>query len=210
MSVPTVRHSELDLSLVVTSLLRGVVEASSSPVVWRHLLGLQADVRDYVAVLGLTLVLDEGEGYAFLRSRPEEEMQAGPPGLPPPPRLVRRHALSFSTSLLLALLRKRLAEFDASTSDTRLVLSRDQIVELVRVFLPSGSNEARVVDQVDTAIGRAVDLGFLRRLSGEGAATYEVRRILKAFVDGQWLSDFDARLRQYADQLAGTIQEEEP
>jgi hypothetical protein len=27
---------------------------------------------------------------------------------------------------------------------------------------------------------------------------YEVRRILKAFVDGQWLADFDARLAAYA------------
>jgi hypothetical protein len=31
---------------------------------------------------------------------------------------------------------------------------------------------------------------------------YEVRRILKAFVDGQWLADFDARLGEYREQLA--------
>jgi hypothetical protein len=33
---------------------------------------------------------------------------------------------------------------------------------------------------------------------------YEVRRILKAFVDGQWLGEFDARLAAYTAQLAGT------
>jgi hypothetical protein len=27
---------------------------------------------------------------------------------------------------------------------------------------------------------------------------YEVWRVLKAFVDGQWLADFDARLADYA------------
>jgi hypothetical protein len=31
---------------------------------------------------------------------------------------------------------------------------------------------------------------------------YEVRRILKAFVDAQWLADFDARLTAYQAQLA--------
>jgi hypothetical protein len=35
---------------------------------------------------------------------------------------------------------------------------------------------------------------------------YEVRRILKAFVDGQWLADFDARLAEYAALLEGEEQ----
>src|SRR3712207_4992657 len=107
------RHSELDLPLVLTSLLRGVVEQDSHPQVWRHLLGLTSQVRDHVAVLGLDLVLDEVEGYAFLRALPDDqlaELRAGKPALP---RLVRRHALTYPVSLLLALLRKRMAEFDA-------------------------------------------------------------------------------------------------
>ena len=36
-----------------------------------------------------------------------------------------------------------------------------------------------------------------------GATSYEVRRILKAFVDAQWLAEFDARLASYQSQLAG-------
>ena len=80
------------------------------------------------------------------------------------PRLVARRPLSFPVSLLLALLRKKLAEFDAGGGDTRLVLSRDEIVELVRVFLPDSSNEARLIDQVDTHLNKIVELGFLRRL----------------------------------------------
>ncbi len=66
-------------------------------------------MRDYVAVLGLELVLDEAEGYAFLRSRPGRRRDAAPKL----PRLVARRPLSFPVSLLLALLRKKLAEFDA-------------------------------------------------------------------------------------------------
>jgi hypothetical protein len=167
---------------------------------WGALLGLQARLRDYVTVLGLELVLDEAEGYAFLRSRPEQSGEAPETKLP---RLVARRPLSFPISLLLALLRKKLAEFDASGSDTRLVLSRDDIVGLVSVFLPERSNEAKLVDQIETHINRVVELGFLRRLkSASGPVTFEVRRILKAFVDAQWLADFDARLAAYRSQLA--------
>ena len=58
------------------------------------------------------------------------------------PRLIARRPLSFPVSLLLALLRKKLAEFDAGGGDTRLVLSRDELVEMIRVFMPEGSNDA--------------------------------------------------------------------
>jgi hypothetical protein len=191
------RHSELDLPLVLTSLIRGVVEQDSHPQVWRHLLGLTSQVRDHVETLGLALVLDEVEGYAFLRALPDEHLADLRVGKPALPRLVRRHALTYPVSLLLALLRKRMAEFDATSGEVRLVLTREQITEMVGIFLVSGSNEARVVEQLDGAIAKAVELGFLRRLPAD-PSRYEVRRILKAFVDGQWLADFDARLRAYA------------
>ena len=189
-----------DLSALAVTLLKGVLYREGDERLWSALVDLQARVRDYVAVLGLELVLDEAEGYAFLRSRPEQAEDEAGPKLP---RLVARRPLSFPVSLLLALLRKKLAEFDAGGADTRLVLSRDEIAELVRVFLPSGSNEARIIDQIETHINRVVDLGFVRRLkTTSGAPSFEVRRILKAFVDAQWLAEFDARLSAYQRHLA--------
>jgi hypothetical protein len=193
---PAADHSS-DLSMVVVSLLRGVVYQEEKVEVWNGLLNLQAAVRDYVAVLGLELILDEAEGYAFLRSRPEDEekIEAAIP------RLVRRQPLSFPVSLLLALLRKKLAEFDATGGETRLILAASDIAELIRVFLPAGSNEAKLVDQVDTHLGKVVKLGFLRPLHGQ-KQMFEVRRILKAFVDAQWLTEFDQRLDLYRQELA--------
>jgi hypothetical protein len=191
------------LSVVVISLLKGAVYHETDPAVWNCLLNLQPRVRDYVAVLGLELVLDDAEGYAFLRARSEADEGEGQKL----PRLMARRPLSFPVSLLLALLRKKLAEFDAGGGDTRLVLSRDEIVELVRVFLPESSNESRIVDQIETYLNKIVELGFLRRLkpsapSDNANAIFEVRRILKAFVDAQWLADFDARLALYQAQAA--------
>jgi hypothetical protein len=188
-----------ELSQLMVHLLKGVLYREDDERLWASLLRLQARVREQAAVLLLDLVLDEAEGHAFLKSRPDPEESDGAPRLP---RLVARRPLSYPVSLMLALLRKRMAEFDAGGGDTRLVLSRDDLAELMRVFLPDGTNEARLIDQVDTAITKVVDLGFLRRLkpatgSGPDRGQYEVRRILKAFVDAQWLAEFDARLEVY-------------
>ncbi|MBU0674027.1 MAG: DUF4194 domain-containing protein [Proteobacteria bacterium] len=183
------------LAKVIITLLKGVVYQESDPKLWQHLLNLQTRVRDYVAVLGLALLLDEAEGYAWLRTaEPEEDT-------PPLPRLVGRRPLSYPVSLIIALLRRKLAESDAGGGDTRLILSRDDIVEMARTFLPSGSNEAKIIDKIDGHINKIVELGFIRRLSGQ-PNIFEIRRILKAFVDGQWLHEFDSRLKEYRSRLA--------
>lgn len=198
-----------DLSVLLINLLKSVLYRDADERQWAALLNLQARVRDYVAVLNLELVLDEAEGYAFLKSRPEATDDDAAPRLP---RLVARRPLSFAVSLLLALLRKKLAEFDAGGGQDahagRLVLSRDDVVELVRVFLPDGTNETKLIDQIETTINKVAELGFLHKLkpaggTAAGQATYEVRRILKAFVDAQWLAEFDARLACYQSELAG-------
>ena len=195
---------EYELTTVVVPLLKGVLYRDEDATAWSALLALQARVRDYVAVLGLDLALDEAEGYAFLRSRSAPETDADAPTLP---RLIARRPLGFQVSLLLALLRKKLAEFDASGSETRLILPLDAVVELIRVFLPAGSNESRLIDQVETHLNKIIELGFVRRLKPQGGFTksepmFEVRRILKAFVDAQWLAEFDFRLAAYQAQLS--------
>ncbi len=194
-----------DLSMLVITLLKGVIYQEGDASQWQALLRLQARVRDYVSVLGLELILDESEGYAFLCSRPATGEDEGGKI----PRLVARRSLSFPVSLLLALLRKKLAEFDAGGGETRLILTRDEIVELLRLFLPERSNEARLTDQIESHLNKIVELGFLRKLKPAGAVAggegslYEVRRILKAFVDAQWLADFDGRLAAYQAHLTG-------
>ncbi|HSH26293.1 MAG TPA: DUF4194 domain-containing protein, partial [Wenzhouxiangella sp.] len=146
-------------------------------------------------VLGLELIVDEAEGYAFLRQQTGEDRETELP------RLMARRQLSYPVSLLLALLRKKLAEHDAGGGELRLVLSREEIVDLVRLFLPDSANEAKLIDRVGMDINKAVEMGFLRRLRGQDNQ-FEVRRILKAYVDAQWLAEFDARLGEYAEHAA--------
>lgn len=191
--VPT--EERLELTQVVVPLLKGVVYQDDNTTLWQQLHRHRAQVADHMAVMGLDLVVDEAEGYAFLRQADHDDLDV--------PRLVPRHRLSLRVSLLLALLRKRLAEFDASSADPRLILTRDQVVELMQVHLPSSDNTVRLVAEVDTLISRVIELGFLRRVRGQDH-TFEVRRIIKAYIDAQWLAEFDARLRDYLEALEET------
>lgn len=197
---PEIERAGDGLSVAVVSLLKGPVFRDRKPDLWHATTGpLQPRVRDHVAVLGLDLVIDEAEGYAFLRSFPTDPDDESASAAP---RLMARRPLTFEVSLLLALLRRRLAELDSSEGDgDRLIMTTDEIVEMLRLFLPDTTNETKLLDRIDRHINKVIDLGFLRRLDKRAApgrpVRYEVQRIIKAFIDGQWLSEFDRRLAEY-------------
>jgi Domain of unknown function (DUF4194) len=184
------------LSTPVVALMKGVVYRDADAPVWQALVDLRSQVRDYVEVMGLELMLDEAEGYAYLRQR------QGVEGEPEIPRLVARRQLGYQVSLLLVALRKRLVEFDAKSAETRLVLDRNEIVDSVRVLLPDTQNEARLFDRMDAHINKAIELGFLRKLRGSDDR-FEVQRILKAFIDANWLAGLEKRLAGYLEKASG-------
>lgn len=177
------------LGRLLVALYKGVVYRDNDEALWSQLVTRQTDVGAHVGVLGLELSLNEADGFAFLRTTPTD-------GDPEIPRLVPRRQLTYLVSLVLVLLRKKMLEADRSEGGQKLVVDREDLVETVRVFLPAGTNDARITDQIVAAIGKVEDLGFLRRLAGTGDR-WEVRRVVKAFVDAQWLSDFDQKLEAY-------------
>jgi len=194
----TTEQQDAALAPVLIHLFKGVIYQEQHPNLWEQVLASQAAVRDYVRVLGLDLHLYEVEGYAFLRQQTvadETESEALP-------RLVARRQLTYPVSLLLALLRKRLAEQDASGGDTRTVVTRQQLLDMMQVFMPEQSNEAKLQDQMNAAINKVLEYGFLRELKQDDGAL-EIRRILKAFVDAQWLGMLEEKLAIYRDYAVG-------
>jgi hypothetical protein len=180
----------------IIRIMQGVIYRESDEDTWLTLDRHGAAVRDHFSAIGVEVVLDETEGYAYLRTRPDAE------GEEPLPRLVRRRRLTYNVSLLLVLLRKRLVEFETSGSEGKLVVTTEQIVEMLRLFLTGSTNEARVVDTAEATIRKAAELGFLRQLRGQ-ADNWEVRRILKAYVDAETLFDFAGKLQEYAGTVVG-------
>lgn len=183
---------EQAVATAIIELMRGVVYREHAEGTWGTLDRHAGLVRDHFEAIGVDVVVDDTEGYAYLRSQDEDA------DAEPLPRLVKRRSLTYNVSLLLVLLRKRLVEFETTGSEGKLVLSREAVVEMLRVFLGESTNEARVIDRVDTTIRQVADLGFLRQLRGQ-PDHWEVRRILKAYVDAQTLSDYAGKLREYAE-----------
>lgn len=174
----------LSLSQVIIPLFKGIFYRENNEKLWSDLIELSNAVKDYVAVLNLDFILDEAEGYAFLKSKADEEDIY--------PKLIARRSLTFEVSLLLVLLRKSLVEFDSSHSDVRFILSQSQIVDLMQTYLGQSSNEAKRADKIESYINKVVELGFLQKLkSSQNEPHFEVKRILKAFIDVEWLQQFN-------------------
>ena len=184
------------LPAILVGLLKGAVYREQAPELWRDLLNLQDAARDHLRLLGLDLIIDEAEGYAYLRQTDSDT--AGTDEVTP--RLIPRRPLSYPVSLLLVLLRKRLAQHDAQGGETRLVLSREQMVDMMRTFLPSATNEAKLEDQIERNVARVEELGFLHKMKAD-EELYEVRRILRAFVNADWLADLETAYRDHAQRL---------
>ena len=155
---------------------------------WQVLRAEREQVERYFRQIGQELVVDETEGYAFIR-------QIEPEGGERVPRVTRRQALGYTATLLLVCLREELARFDAAAeASTRLVLTRQQLRELVGQFLRETNNQIRDLRNVDAAIRRVEELGFLRHFGPSESDTYEVMRILKARLGPAELDDVKRRL----------------
>ena len=110
---------------------------------------------------------------------------------------MRRRRLTYHVSLLLVLLRKRMVEFETGGGAGRLVLTTEQMVEMLRLFQAESGNDARLVDSAARPSRRSPNWGSSKQLRDQ-TDHWEVRRILKAYVDAETLSDFAGTLRDYA------------
>jgi hypothetical protein len=187
--------TDKDFSKAVINLLKGVIFIEKDKNLWNSVLNKKAQISDYVQVMGLKLKIDESEGYAWLKTKefPEDEETL--------PKLVVKRELSYPVSLILALLRKKLTEFDASGEDSRLIISREEIIDSIRIFFSQGINEAKFTDRIDAHLNKIEEMGFIRRLKGD-KNKIEVIRIIKTFIDAQWLGELDEKLSEYQKTLS--------
>lgn len=180
-----------NLSAVVINLLKGIVFRNEQPQLWQDLVDLQTQVADYLKILDLELQLDDSEGYAWLTQRIASEDEKNPL-----PRLIARRPLSYAMSLLCVLLRKKIAETDASGAEMRVIVSRQELINAMRVFMPEKSNEAKIEEQINVTINKVVELGFLRKLKTD-TEQLEVQRFLTALVDADWTASLNDKLIEY-------------
>ncbi len=174
-------------------LLQGVVYDEDRRA-WERLLAYQAQIRAYFATIGLELLLNEAEGFAFLTQPDELDGQPNPL-----PRLTRRIPLSYEVTLLLVLLREALEEFDVANTDSRrLFLTDAELKERIEVFFTEQDDRVKLLDRFDQYINAVANLGFLREVQvkaqAEAGRTFEVRRIVKAKITNEKLDEIKAAL----------------
>jgi hypothetical protein len=161
--------------------------------VWETIRAERNYLSHYFRQIGQELVVDDAEGFAFIR-------QIEPEGEERVPRIGRRQLLGYTATILLVCLREELARFDAAPGDsTRLVLTRQQLRELVMQFVRESNNQIRDLRTVDSAIRRAEELGFLRIVGTEESDTLEVMRILKARFGPSELESVKERLIRHGE-----------
>ena len=189
-------NETLPYALAVIKLFQGVVY-SDDKAVWNCLIQYQQDIQQHFSGIGIEVFVLENEGFAYLKQKESDPSQEE--NLP---HIIERRQLSYPVTLLSVLLFEKLIEFDMKGGDSiRLIIDREEIKESVRIFLPEGSNEAKLTDRVDTHIKKLVDIGFLRELSTD-PNKFEVRRILKAKISADGLQEIKEKLREHAKLLS--------
>ncbi len=184
---------EVPKSKVIIQILKGPLYRDSSPTGWQDLLKYENELSDYFGHIGLSLFIHREFGFAFLKQEfPSDEL----PEDQILPRLIQQRELSFELSVLLAVLRKKLAEHDSASGEPRLVLDEKEILQAMKVFLRDTNNEVKQKKEVDALIEKVIDIGVLRRMSHD-SRKLEVLRVLAALFDASRLSELDTRLLEY-------------
>jgi len=179
-----------EYSLSLITLLKGVVY-DTQKAAWANLIEYESDVKKYFSTIGLDLFLDKSEGYAYLKQIEfEEEIEI--------PKVAEKRQLNFYVSLLCIVLRKYLLEHDAQGGTVRAIISQQEIINRVKLFMPTAPDEAKQQDKIIATINKVIlETGFLRKLD-DNTDNYEIHRIIKGFVNADEIDDTLKRLETYA------------
>jgi hypothetical protein len=180
-------------SNILISLLKGIVYSNNK--YWNDLLDNESDVKSYFSDINLEAIIDKSEGYAYLKQK-ETDDDENENTL----KLIEKRQLNFHVSLLCLLLRKYLIESDSETDSIKAILSKDEIVNLMKPFYKETTNEAKQVGQINTAINKVVEEGFLRRMKTEDEQ-YEISRIIKAFINADVVKSELEKLEIYSNSI---------
>ena len=190
----TDKPSLLPFTPVLIKLLKGPVEYLEKTA-WDQLLTYQNELTRFLQGLGLVLVLEKEDGYAFLEQirLDEEENVAG---------WIRRVALGYEESVLLVLLRDMMAEFEVGEVSTReLIKKRREIKEYAELFFKENPSRVKFIRDLDRLIDRAEEMDFLEKVESSDLIDEEkfrIKKIIKARVDNEILENFKQQLTQHA------------
>jgi len=188
------KQSILPYTPVLIRLLKGPVEYLEKSA-WEQLLQYQVELTRFLQQLGLVLVLEKDDGYAYLEQLrlDEEDNVAG---------WIRRIQLGYEESILLVLLRDMMAEFEVGEAGTReLIKKRREIKEYAELFFKENPSRVKFIRDLDRLIDKVEELDFIEKVEHADLSDEEkfrIKKIIKAKVDHEILENFKNQLSQYA------------
>jgi len=175
-ALPTDLPEFQEMGIAAVRLLQGVLYADDKNA-WESLLSNESELTDYFTRIGLVLVVDQGDGLAYLRQLDDDQRTHGYDRLP---RLFRRTPLGYDATLLCVLLRDEYRRFeDEDLDNERCVVDVDAMFDSWKSFFPADEDEVRLRRKLGTTLKRLDELKFVRRFQ-EKPEAWEVCRLLKA------------------------------
>ncbi|RYZ90747.1 MAG: DUF4194 domain-containing protein [Proteobacteria bacterium] len=184
---------------VIIKLLQGPVY-SEDKTPWAMLMNNQTSVMAFFARIGLDVVISETDGFARVLQpeAPEDDPD-------PLPRLMRRVSLNYETTLLAAILREMLDEFDVLSDSPKLFLTQKDIKERIELFYRDQSNRSKLWKDLAKPINSLTSIGVLKLISDDennkDNSRYELRRIIKSLVSVEKLEEIKQKMKSYVDTI---------
>lgn len=188
-------------AVVCIKLLQGpIIKKPEQDKLWNLLLRDRSYIDNYFSTIGLTLLIEEADGYAFLRQKNEnidEDFEQLP-------RLIRRYRLSVEESFLCVILREALDYFEASDDLSEVfIMSENEIMERLKNYSPEYTDELKFKDKIRSNMKKLEDLGYVENISKknydeqtESEYTYKINKIIRSIVTPDFLTEFKEKLQE--------------
>ncbi len=188
-----------EYAAIIIQLLKGSIYFNDP--CWRELLIHQKAVKEYFSQIGISLILHESDGYAYL-TQPEHNEESGEKPLP---RLMRKMPLTFEASLLCVLLREEMDSFDAGSSEsTNLYISLSEIRDRLQVYFREKYDQIKLYRELDRYVRQIEKTGLIRQSNSKREnqePVFEVLRLIKAKVGPEFIVEFKRKLTDYAESI---------
>ncbi len=199
MSEQNISKSPVWATVCIKLLQSPIYRMDSNDAIWSLLQTWQSDIDRYFYTIGLHVFVDFADGYAFLEQRDmgEEEDSL--------PKLIIERPLTIQDSLLCVLFREALDQFDTSQNQSvNLVMTRSEIKDRLDTFFAEKKDQTKVFKRLDESLNRLKELTFIKEIETSSSSqidrTFEIRRILKAKVNAEFISEFREKLKTVLDE----------
>lgn len=190
--------ADILFSTTLINLLQGVVRKEDNAEIWNTIRSQQFRIDEYMEKIGLSLVIDDEGGFAFLKQRDDDVL----------PHLVKKQPLTFRMSLFLALLRNEINEYDSGSGEGALVIREEEMVRRMKPYFPDVSDEVKFTNSIDRCFSKALEMKILVPVK-DNEYEYEVQPVFRRFMDAEWLSEFNRQLDKYMEENGLTVKKEE-